>query len=57
LQFLNYLFPEDEDKTEWDTLSNEAQNYILKLEKELKVPITLIGTGRNSESMIDRRKT
>ena len=57
LQFLNYLFPEDEDKTEWITLTKKAQNYILKLEKKLKVPITLIGTGRNSESMIDRRKT
>lgn len=55
LQFLNYVFPHDEDKNSWEDLSSEAKVYILNLEKELGVPITLIGTGRKSESMIDRR--
>jgi len=55
LQFLNYLFPGDEDKTAWDDLSNDARDYIQNLEIELDVPITLIGTGQSNEAMIDRR--
>jgi len=56
LQFLNYLFPQDEDKNSWDLLSQEAKNYIENLELDLGVPITLIGTGQSNEAMIDRRK-
>jgi len=55
LQFLNYLFPEDEGKNKWDELSPEAKEYILGLEKEFGVPVTLIGTGRKNNEMIDRR--
>lgn len=55
LQFLNYLFPGDEDKNKWDDLSDGAKKYILNLEKDLGVPISLIGTGRSSEAMIDKR--
>jgi adenylosuccinate synthase len=55
LQFLNYLFPEDENKFDWDELTKPAQEYVLKLEEELNVPITLIGTGAGNASMIDRR--
>ena len=56
LQFLNYLFPQDEGKNSWDSLSKEAQIYIKKLERDLGVPITLIGTAQLSEGMIDHRK-
>ncbi|MEK9157139.1 MAG: adenylosuccinate synthetase, partial [Patescibacteria group bacterium] len=56
LQFLNYLFPQDKDKSSWEDLSNEAQSYIENLERELRVPITLIGTGEEFSAMIDRRK-
>lgn len=56
LQFLNYLFPFDENINVWDDLSNEAKDYVLKLEKELGVPVSLIGTGMENEAMIDRRK-
>jgi adenylosuccinate synthase len=55
LQFLNYLFPKDENKTEYSKLSNEAKKYIEDLEIQLSTPITLIGTGQASEAMIDRR--
>lgn len=55
LQFLNYVFPEDENKSAWTELSKGAQEYIQNLEKELCVPITLIGTGQKNEAMIDRR--
>lgn len=55
LQFLNYLFPEVEDVQQWDQLSKKAQAYILDLEKKLGVPVTLVGTGADIKSMIDRR--
>ena len=57
LQFLNYLYPEDENKNTWRSLSKVAKKYIKDLEAKLEVPITLIGSGRANESMIDRRKT
>jgi len=56
LQFLNYLFPNDEGKNSWNSLSQEARAYIEKLERDLGVPITLIGTAQSNEGMIDRRK-
>jgi len=56
LQFLNYLYPQDENKNSWDFLSQEAKTYIENLEHDLGVPITLIGTGQANEAMIDRRK-
>ncbi len=54
-QFLNYKFPEDENKSKWSSLSQKAQYFIKDLEQKLQVPITLIGTGPKSEAMIDRR--
>jgi adenylosuccinate synthase len=55
LQFLNYAFPQDEGKNSWESLSEEAKKYIERMESDLGVPITLIGTGRTNEAMIDRR--
>jgi len=55
LQFLNYLCPRDENKNNWESLSGDAKKYIVALEKDLGVPITLIGTGQSNEAMIDRR--
>lgn len=56
LQFLNYLFPKDESKNSWNALSSEAKVYIENLERDLGIPITLIGTAQSNEGMIDRRK-
>ncbi len=55
LQFLNYLFPKDENASSWDALSAEARNQVLNLEQVLGVPITLIGTGAGPKAMVDRR--
>ncbi len=55
LQFLNYLFPIDENKSRWSDLSKDAKKYVKNLENKLGVPITLIGTGQKNEAMIDRR--
>ena len=56
LQFLNYLYPLDENKKTWGSLNQESKTYIENLERDLGVPITLIGTGQSNEAMIDRRK-
>lgn len=56
LQFLNYLFPKDEGKNSWDSLSQEAKTYVENLERDFGVPITLIGTAQSNEGMVDRRK-
>jgi adenylosuccinate synthase len=55
LQFINYLFPQDENVTSWNNLSLKARKYVENLETELRVHITLIGTGAAAEAMIDRR--
>ena len=55
LQFLNYLFPQDENKNSWNSLTKEAKDYINKLEEDLNVPITLTGTSKSNEGMVDRR--
>ncbi len=55
LQFLNYLFPDDEGKDSWESLSKQAKDYIEYLETELGVPVTLIGTAQSNDGMIDRR--
>lgn len=43
-------------KNSWDALSFKAKEYIKNLERDLGVPITLIGTAQSNEGMIDRRK-
>lgn len=55
LMFLDYLFPEDAGKDDWDELSEPAHAYVLKLERSLGVPVTLVGTGPEHEAMVDRR--
>lgn len=56
LQFLNYVFPDDEGKNNWSELTSQAKSYVKKLEELWRVPITLIGTHRDNSGMIDRRQ-
>ncbi|OYT26348.1 MAG: adenylosuccinate synthetase [Thermoprotei archaeon ex4572_64] len=53
---LDVLFKEARGKRRWEDLPVEAKKWIENLENELKVPITLIGTGEEVLDMIDRRK-
>jgi len=55
LNFLNYVFPECEGCSRWSELSNEACEYIHRMEEDLQVPISLIGTGPRFHEMIDLR--
>jgi adenylosuccinate synthase len=53
---LDTLFPDSANKTEYDSLDDNAKSFITKVEKELKVPVTLIGTGPDVNDTIDRRE-
>jgi len=53
---LDVIFPKDKGKKSWDELSREAKEFILELERNLGVPITIIRTGPDVYDAIDRRK-
>lgn len=53
---LDILFPDCANKTSFNELSNEAKSFIKKIEEKLNVPVTLIGTGPDVNSLIDIRK-
>ena len=53
---LDILFKEDFGKKKNEDLSKNAKEFIEKIEEELKIPVTLISTGPDSEQMIDRRQ-
>jgi len=53
---LDVLYPDCAHKTSFDTLTDEAKSFIKKIEANLHVPVTLIGTGPNVNDIIDIRK-
>ncbi|BFH73326.1 adenylosuccinate synthetase [Sulfurisphaera javensis] len=53
---LDALFKEAKGVREYSKLPSEAKKWIENIETELKVPITLIGTGEDALDMIDLRK-
>ncbi len=53
---LDILFPDCANKTSFNTLSNDAKSFIKKIEENLNVPVTLIGTGPDVNDVIDIRK-
>ena len=53
---LDALYPKVRGVTEYSELPEQGQTFIKKLEKELNVPIALIGTGPGLEDMVDLRK-
>lgn len=53
---LDVLFPDCANKTSFDSLGTEAKSFIKKIEENLNVPVTLIGTGPNVKDIIDIRK-
>ena len=52
---LDMLFPECSKTTSYDNLSLEAKSFVTKIEDELGIPVTIIGTGPEDTSVIDRR--
>ncbi|RLE48818.1 MAG: adenylosuccinate synthetase [Candidatus Methanomethylicota archaeon] len=52
---LDILFPSCAKARNFDNLSEEAKKFISKIEDELGVPVTLIGTGEGVYDVIDLR--
>ncbi len=52
---IDIRFPGNAGVKKYDELTNEAKAFIEKVEKELDVPVTLIGTGPDAEEIIDKR--
>jgi len=52
---LDIVFPECRGKTNFDSLSSSATDFIRRVETETKIPVRLIGTGPSLEEVIDRR--
>ena len=49
IDFANYSV------TEWDGLTCDLQDFVETVEQRYSVPVTLIGTGRANEHIVDRR--
>jgi len=53
---IDVLFPECKGARSYDALSRDAKKFIESVEKEIKVPVMLIGTGPDAFEIVDRRK-
>jgi adenylosuccinate synthase len=53
---LDVLYPDCATVTSFNSLTDEAKSFIKKIEANLHVPVTLIGTGPNVNDIIDVRK-
>jgi adenylosuccinate synthase len=53
---IDVLFPECRGAKSDQELSNEAKAFIENIEREIKIPVTLIGTGPSALEMVDRRE-
>ncbi len=52
---LDVLYPECKGSQAFDELPDVGKNFIKRIEEELKLPVTLIGTGPDAVETIDRR--
>jgi len=53
---IDALFPECKGVKSFGDLSSEAKEFVRKVEDEIKVPVTLIGTGPEVWEIVDRRE-
>jgi len=52
---IDVLYPECKGVQSYEELSQQAKTFIRKIEKEIKVPVTLVGTGPGTWEIVDRR--
>jgi adenylosuccinate synthase len=52
---VDVLFPECKGIKSYEELSKEARAFIAKIQKEVRIPVTLIGTGADALDLVDRR--
>jgi adenylosuccinate synthase len=53
---IDVIFPECKGITSFAEISREAKDFVEKIEKKLKVPVTMLGTGPGTMEVVDRRK-
>jgi len=53
---LDVKFPGNAGVREYSKLTADSKKFVERIEKELSVPVTLIGTGPDAKDIIDRRK-
>jgi adenylosuccinate synthase len=53
---IDVLFPECKGAKSYDEISREAKAFVENIEKQLKVPVTLLGTGPGTMEVVDRRE-
>ncbi len=53
---IDVLFPECKGVKSYDKLSDRARRFIEKIEDEIGIPVTLIGTGPEAWEVVDRRE-
>lgn len=52
---IDIVYPECKGVQSYEELSQQAKTFIKKIEKEIKVPVTLVGTGPGTWEIVDRR--
>ena len=52
---LDVLFPDCAGKSSFDELSDDAKSFIQNIERQLSLPVTIIGTGPAVNDVVDRR--
>jgi len=52
---IDVLFPECKGIKSYEELSQQAKAFIKKVEKEIRVRVTLVGTGPDTWEIVDRR--
>jgi len=52
---IDVLFPECKGVKSYNKLSKDAKSFIRNIEKEIKIPVTLVGTGPDALEIVDRR--
>jgi len=53
---LDILYPQCKGAKNFDELPEEAKQFIKKIEKQVGIPVVLIGTGPGALDLVDRRK-
>jgi adenylosuccinate synthase len=54
---VDVLFPECKGATSYNRLSRDARAFIKGIESEIRIPVTLIGSGPDALEMVDRRRS
>ena len=53
---IDVVFPECEGIKSYEKLSRQAKDFVDAIEQEIKVPVTLLGTGPGAWEIVDRRE-